>query len=101
MTQTQRKDDQTETLEDALRGLSGWTRDKAGTAITRNFTFADFRKAFAFMSEVALIAEKMDHHPDWSNVYNKVEITLTSHDSGGLTRRDVRLARAIDAITGT
>ncbi|MAA99753.1 MAG: 4a-hydroxytetrahydrobiopterin dehydratase [Stappia sp.] len=101
MTQTQRKDDQTETLEEALRGLSGWTRDDAGTAITRSFTFADFRKAFAFMSEVALIAEKMDHHPDWSNVYNKVEITLTSHDSGGLTRRDVRLARAIDAITGT
>ena len=100
MTQTPRKDEQTETLEEALQGLSGWTRDEAGTAITRSFTFADFRKAFAFMSEVALLAEKMDHHPDWSNAYNKVEITLTSHDAGGLTRRDVRLARAIDAIMG-
>ena len=98
MTQTQRKDDQTETLEEALRGLSGWTRDDAGTAITRSFTFADFRKAFAFMSAVALKAEQMDHHPEWSNVYNRVEVVLTTHDADGVTTRDLELAGYMDAM---
>lgn len=68
-----------------------------GGAIRREFVFADFVQAFAFMTRVALVAEKSDHHPEWSNVYNRVAITLTTHDAGGLTAKDVALARAADA----
>ena len=67
-------------------------------AIRRTFEFKDFSRAWAFMSRVALLAEKQDHHPDWSNSYNKVEIGLSSHDAGGLTARDVAMAKAIDAL---
>jgi 4a-hydroxytetrahydrobiopterin dehydratase len=67
-------------------------------AIVRKFKFADFGQAFAFMTRVALIAEKRDHHPEWSNVYNWVEITLTTHDAGGLSQRDVDMAGAIDGL---
>lgn len=81
----------------ALAQVPGWTRD--GDAIARTFEFADFAAAFAFMTRVALLAEKHDHHPDWTNVYNRVEIRLYSHDAGGLTQRDFNLAKAIDAIT--
>ncbi len=82
-------------IELALQGLPGWNRD--GDAIVRAYKFADFVHAFAFMTRVALLAEKADHHPEWSNVYNRVEVRLTTHDAGGLTQRDIDLARAIDA----
>ena len=86
--------------EAALAELSGWTYDAERDAIRRRFTFADFGEAFAFMTRVALAAEKADHHPDWSNAWNKVDILLTTHDAGGLTRRDVDLAQKIDAAAG-
>ena len=76
--------------------LPQWRHNGDSTAITRHFEFADFKQAFAFMTEVAREADRADHHPEWSNVYNKVTITLTTHDAGGLTRRDVSLARFID-----
>ena len=77
--------------------LPEWRYDELTGAITRKFAFADFAQAFAFMTEVALAAEKRDHHPDWSNVYNKVEVTWTTHDAGGLTDLDIALARVCDA----
>lgn len=70
-----------------------------GGTLRRSFKFADFNAAWSFMSRVALLAEKQDHHPDWSNTYNRVDIALTTHDAGGLTARDVTLAQAIDALT--
>ena len=82
----------------ALADLSGWSLRADGLAISRRFIFADFSEAFAFMTRVALLAEKADHHPEWANVWNKVDITLTTHDAGGLSARDVEMARAIDAI---
>jgi 4a-hydroxytetrahydrobiopterin dehydratase len=82
----------------ALASLSEWSLRDDKLAIVRRFKFADFSEAFAFMTRVALIAEKADHHPEWSNVYNRVEITLTTHDAGGLSRRDVEMAGAIDAL---
>lgn len=81
-----------------LAELSGWRMVDGRDAIAKSFAFKDFNQAFAFMTRVALMAEKMDHHPEWSNVYNKVEIVLTSHDAGGLTARDIRLARFIDQV---
>lgn len=82
----------------ALAALSGWVLRKDGAAITRQFMFKDFAQAWGFMEQVAALAEAQDHHPEWSNVYNRVEITLTTHDAGGLSARDVQLARAIDAL---
>ena len=79
-----------------LAELPGWRAVEGRDAISKSFTFKDFNQAFAFMARVALMAEKMDHHPEWSNVYNKVEILLTSHDVGGVTERDIRLAKFID-----
>ena len=87
-----------EEREAALRDLPGWTWDAEARAIRRRFRFADFSEAFGFMTRVALAAEKADHHPDWSNVWNRVEIALTTHDAGGLTARDLSLAREIDAL---
>ena len=81
----------------SLADLDGWTLTPDAGAMTRDFRFRDFKAAFAFMSEVAAEAERMDHHPEWSNVYNRVSVRLTTHDAGGLTGRDVRLARFIDA----
>ena len=75
-----------------------WALARNGAAIGRRFTFADFSAAWAFMSRVALLAETHDHHPEWSNVYNRVDIALTTHDAGGLSARDARLAAAIDAL---
>jgi 4a-hydroxytetrahydrobiopterin dehydratase len=83
---------------DALSELPGWRMHEHKDAITRDFAFRDFSEAFAFMARVALIAEKLDHHPEWFNVYNKLEITLTTHDAGGLSARDIAMARAIDTI---
>ncbi len=82
----------------ALATLPGWLLRDDGKAIHRAFTFADFAAAFAFMTRVALEAERADHHPEWSNVWNRVAITLTTHDAGGLSARDVALARVIDGF---
>lgn len=84
--------------EAGLKGLNGWVYDEAAGAISHVFKFKDFSEAFAFMSRVALAAEKAGHHPDWSNSYNSVTIRLTTHDAGGLSARDVALAQAIDKI---
>lgn len=81
-----------------LPGLSGWTHEPSRDGIARRFVFADFVAAFGFMTRVALLAEKADHHPEWSNVWNRVDILLTTHDAGGLSLRDIELARAIDAV---
>lgn len=78
----------------AMADVPGWTLN--GDGIDRTYEFADFTQAFGFMARVALLAEKADHHPEWSNVYNRVEIRLTTHDAGGLSTRDFALARAID-----
>ncbi|MGV3479839.1 MAG: 4a-hydroxytetrahydrobiopterin dehydratase [Sphingobium sp.] len=84
--------------EDALDGLPDWDHDEARDAISRSFTFDNFSEAFAFMTRVALLAEAADHHPEWSNVYNRVDILLTTHDAGGLSERDIEMAEAIDAL---
>ena len=81
----------------ALEALPGWALLPGREAIAKQFRFAGFGEAFAFMTRVALVAEKMDHHPEWSNVYDRVEIVLSTHDAGGLTALDVALAKAIDA----
>ena len=86
--------------EAALARLPDWDHDEARDAITRRFLFEDFVEAFGFMAQVALIAEKMDHHPEWTNVWNRVDVLLTTHDAGGLSERDVRMAEAIDALLG-
>ena len=84
--------------DEALAALPEWRHDPERDAITRSFKFADFNAAFGFMARVALIAEKADHHPEWSNVYNSVDVLLTTHDAGGLSERDVAMAKAIDAL---
>jgi 4a-hydroxytetrahydrobiopterin dehydratase len=84
--------------ETALRDLPAWTAADGRDAIVRSLRFKDFSAAFAFMTRVAMKAEAMDHHPEWSNVYNRVEVLLTTHDAGGVTELDVQLARFIDAI---
>ena len=92
-------------LDDAARTAllaahPGWMLDRDGAAITRTFRFADFAEAFGFMTRIAILAEKADHHPEWFNVYNRVTITLTTHDADGLSVRDAAMAAAIDAIAG-
>lgn len=87
--------------DEALAALPGWNHEAERDAIRKGFRFADFGEAFAFMTRVALEAEKADHHPEWSNVWNKVDIALTTHSAGGLTAKDVALARKIEAIAGT
>jgi 4a-hydroxytetrahydrobiopterin dehydratase len=82
----------------ALATLHGWSETKGRDAIERTFTFADFSEAFGFMARAALVAEKHDHHPEWRNVYKTVEVTLSTHDAGGLTEFDVKLAEAMDKI---
>jgi 4a-hydroxytetrahydrobiopterin dehydratase len=82
----------------ALAKLSGWSEVKGRDAITRQFEFSDFNEAFGFMARAALVAEKLDHHPEWFNVYNKVEVTLATHDAGGVTERDIKLAQAMDRL---
>lgn len=83
---------------EALDALDEWDYDEARDAITRTLTFADFSQAFGFMARVALLAERDDHHPEWSNVWNRVDILLTTHDAGGLSHRDVDMAAAIDRL---
>jgi 4a-hydroxytetrahydrobiopterin dehydratase len=82
--------------EAALMTLNGWIYDPAADTISHDFKFKTFSEAFSFMTRVALAAERMDHHPEWSNVYNKVRITLTTHSAGGLTDKDIALAEKID-----
>lgn len=82
----------------AMAKLPDWKLVNDRDAITRTFTFRDFNEAFGFMSRVALLAERMDHHPEWFNVWNRVEVTLTTHDAKGLSERDVKMATALDAM---
>ena len=84
----------------ALARLAGWSEVTGRDAISKTFTFKDFNQAFGFMARAALVAEKMDHHPEWFNVYKKVEVTLSTHDAGGVTELDIRLAEAMDKIAG-
>jgi len=84
----------------ALAGLAGWSEVPDRDAITKRFVFKDFNEAFGFMARAALVAEKLDHHPEWSNVYKTVDVTLTTHDAGGLTERDIKLAAAMNRIAG-
>lgn len=84
----------------ALSGLEGWQTVDGRNAITKSFTFKSFNEAFGVMSRTALLAEKMDHHPEWFNVYNKLEVTLSTHDAGGVTEKDIRMAKAIDRYAG-
>ena len=82
---------------DLLATVPLWRRSAdRGGLISRDFVFADFAQAFGFMTQVALVAERRNHHPEWSNVYNRVSITLTTHDAGGLSMNDIKLAQAID-----
>jgi 4a-hydroxytetrahydrobiopterin dehydratase len=80
----------------ALKELAGWRAEPARDAIAKTFVFRDFVEAFGFMTKAALVAERMDHHPEWSNVYKTVNVLLTTHDAGGLTMKDVELARAME-----
>ncbi len=84
----------------ALTKLKGWSEVAGRDAIAKKFVFKDFNEAFGFMTRVALVAEKMDHHPEWSNVYRTVDVTLSTHDAGGVTELDVKLAEAMDRIAG-
>lgn len=84
----------------ALASLKGWKKVRGRDALSKAFKFADFNEAFGFMTRVAIKAEQMDHHPEWSNVYNNVSITLTTHDAGGVSARDIALAKFIDRIAG-
>jgi 4a-hydroxytetrahydrobiopterin dehydratase len=84
--------------EQALASLAGWKLDAAGKGIERSFTFRNFNEAFGFMTRVALAAEQADHHPEWSNVWNKVDILLTTHSAGGFTKKDVELAKRINGF---
>lgn len=84
----------------ALAKLTGWTEVAGRDAIAKKFVFKDFSQAFGFMTRAALVAEKMDHHPEWSNVYKTVDVTLSTHDAGGVTELDVKLAEAMDRIAG-
>ena len=86
--------------EEALASLSGWSVDPLRDAIVKSFTFRDFGEAFAFMTRVALEAEKADHHPEWTNVWNRVDIVLSTHDQGGVTAKDIALASEIEKIAG-
>lgn len=96
MTEKLTGQDRAEGLEDLL--ANGWTLDADRDAISKTFTFKSFIQAFGWMTQVAIWAEKWVHHPEWSNVYNRVDVTLTTHDAGGLTGLDIKLARKMDAL---
>jgi 4a-hydroxytetrahydrobiopterin dehydratase len=86
--------------KDALQKLVGWSEVAGRDAISRKFVFRDFNQAFGFMTRAALVAEKMDHHPEWFNVYKTVEVTLSTHDAGGVTELDVKLAEEMNRLAG-
>jgi 4a-hydroxytetrahydrobiopterin dehydratase len=85
---------------EALAKLAGWTEVAGRDAIEKTFVFADFSEAFGFMARAALVAETLNHHPEWSNVYKRVTVVLTTHEAGGLTERDIKLAEAMERIAG-
>lgn len=85
-------------VDDALVGLTGWQKLSGRDALARSFKFKNFRQAFAFMTEVALLAEKADHHPEWTNVYNRLDMVLATHEAGGVSERDIALAKEIEKI---
>ena len=89
-----------DTRKAALTRLAGWAEVSGRDAISKTFTFKDFNQAFGFMTRAALVAEKMDHHPEWCNVYKTVAVTLSTHDAGGVTELDVKLAEAMDKLAG-
>ena len=89
-----------EARKSALQGLPGWAEVNGREAIARTFVFKDFSEAFGFMSRVALVAEKHDQHPEWRNVYKTVEVVLATHDAGGVTAKDIELAKAMNTIAG-
>lgn len=89
---------QSQDIESFLEKNSGWTRGAPRDAIHKTFMFTDFNQAFGFMAQVALLAEKMDHHPEWFNVYNKVEVTLSTHDAGGVTDKDIAMASFMEKL---
>ncbi len=86
-----------EARRQALAGLAGWREAEGRDAIAKQFQFADFNAAFGWMSRVALLAEKIDHHPEWLNVYNKINVVLATHEAGGVTARDITMAKAMNA----
>ncbi|MEQ9519206.1 MAG: 4a-hydroxytetrahydrobiopterin dehydratase [Parvibaculum sp.] len=88
-------------LQNALADLKGWRKAKGQEAISKTYHFKDFNQAFGWMTRVAMMAEKMDHHPEWFNVYNRVEVTLTTHDARTVTEKDIKLAKAMDRWAGT
>ena len=88
-------------LDTSALEAAGWTKSADGKAIEKTFKFGNFIEAFGFMTRAAIHAEKLNHHPEWFNVYNRVEVTLTTHDVGGLSDLDVTLAKAMDAAQGT
>ncbi|MFN3701437.1 MAG: 4a-hydroxytetrahydrobiopterin dehydratase [Alphaproteobacteria bacterium] len=87
-----------EVVDKELKPLNGWALSREGLAIQKSFQFQDFNEAWSFMNRIALLAEKMDHHPEWFNVYNRVDITLTTHDAKGVSERDITMARAIEVF---
>ena len=87
-----------ETRADALIGLDGWSDTEDRDAIQKTFTFKNFNQAFSFMTRVAMEAEKANHHPEWFNVYNRVDVTLRTHDAGGITEKDIKLAQFMEMI---
>lgn len=89
---------QSQDIESFLKKNTGWEKALGRPALQKSFKFKDFNAAFGFMSKVALMAEKMDHHPEWFNVYNKVDVVLTTHDAGGVTDRDLKLAEFMDSL---
>ena len=82
----------------ALAGLQGWREERGGEALYKDFSFKDFSEAFGFMTRAALLAEQMVNHPEWFKVYNRVEVTLTAHDAGGITGRDIKMAQFMDSL---
>ena len=84
----------------ALAGIKGWTKVRGRDAIEKSYRFKDFNEAFGWMSRIALIAEKADHHPEWANVYNRVDVVLTTHDAGGVSEKDIAMAKAMDRYAG-
>lgn len=88
-------------IETAMKDLEGWVLDEGGTAIRKSFTFKTFSEAWGFMSRAALLAEKMNHHPEWFNVWNRVDVKLTTHDAGGLSDLDFKMAKRMDGFVGS
>ena len=87
-------------IESFIKKNTGWKKMKTRSALQKSFTFSDFNQAFGFMTRVALAAEQMNHHPEWFNVYNRIDVTLATHDAGGVTALDFRLAKFMDSVAG-